>query len=52
MSKREVAINIIDMHHRLIHGYDEVDFDIVWEVVATDIPVLIPQLEKLVEAEN
>ena len=31
---------------RLIHGYFDVDLDIVWKIVSTDIPLLIAQLEK------
>jgi len=31
---------------RLIHGYFDVDLDIVWKIVSTDIPPLIVQLEK------
>jgi len=38
---------IIGMRNRLIHGYDEVDFDILWGVVKKDIPQLIKQLEEL-----
>ncbi|MBI2936163.1 MAG: DUF86 domain-containing protein [Chloroflexi bacterium] len=32
---------------RLIHGYDEVDFDILWQVVTTDLPAVVKNLEKL-----
>ena len=31
---------------RLIHGYFDVDLDIVWKIVADDLPALISQLEK------
>ena len=31
---------------RLIHGYFDVDLDIVWKIISVDIPSLIPQLEK------
>lgn len=31
-----------------IHGYDQVDFDILWQIVAQDVPVLIAALEKVV----
>ena len=34
--------------NRLIHGYDSVDFDILWAIVQKDLPVLIGQLEKIV----
>jgi uncharacterized protein with HEPN domain len=43
---------IIDMRNRLIHGYDIVDLDIVWNSVTQDIPVLITSLEKIVPKEN
>jgi uncharacterized protein with HEPN domain len=32
---------------RLIHGYFNVDLDIVWEIVTTDIPPLITALEQI-----
>lgn len=31
---------------RLIHGYFDVDLDIVWKIVSIDLPALIPNLEK------
>lgn len=33
---------IIAMRNRLIHGYDSVDRDILWEVVTNDLPPLPP----------
>ena len=32
---------------RLIHGYFDVNFDIVWDIVHSDLPKLIPQLKQL-----
>ena len=29
---------IIGLRHRLIHGYDEVDLDILWDIVQYDLP--------------
>jgi uncharacterized protein with HEPN domain len=40
--------SIIGMRHRLIHGYFDVDLDIVWQTVRTDLPPLLQQLEQLV----
>lgn len=34
------------MRNRLIHGYYDVNLDIVWKTVTEDLPVLIAQLEK------
>ena len=30
--------SIVGLRNRLIHGYDDVDHDIVWAIVTTDIP--------------
>lgn len=38
---------IIGMRNRLIHGYDQVDLDIVWAVVALDLPTLVAQLDQI-----
>jgi uncharacterized protein with HEPN domain len=32
---------------RIIHGYDSVDLDIVWEIVTKEIPILLASLEPL-----
>ena len=32
--------------HRLVHGYFDVDLDIVWEIVTHDLPSLIAELER------
>jgi uncharacterized protein with HEPN domain len=31
---------IVGMRNRLIHGYQTVDFDILWAIVEQDLPVL------------
>ena len=38
---------IIGVRHHLIHGYFEVDYDIVWQILTSDLPPLIADLEKL-----
>jgi uncharacterized protein with HEPN domain len=38
--------DIIGMRNRVIHGYDEVDFDILWDVVELHLPPLIAELRK------
>jgi len=37
---------IVSLRNRLIHGYDEVDFDILWQIVTTDLPPLIAGLDR------
>ena len=40
---------VIGLRNRLIHGYDSVDFDILWKIVNDDLPPLITALKKIVE---
>jgi uncharacterized protein with HEPN domain len=40
----------IGMRNRLIHAYTAVDHDVVWEVVADDLPVLIATLNEALRA--
>lgn len=40
---------IIGLRNRLIHGYDAVDLDILWNIVQSDLPPLIEQLEASIE---
>ena len=35
------------MRDRIIHGYDNVDFQIVWEVVKKDIPKIKPLVKNV-----
>ena len=39
---------IISLRNRLIHGYDSVDFDILWQILTQDLPVLAEKLERIV----
>jgi uncharacterized protein with HEPN domain len=40
---------IVGMRHRLIHGYDAIDLDVVWQTVETDLPPLIAALESILQ---
>lgn len=40
---------IVALRNRLIHGYDAVDFDILWQIVTYDLPPLIVALEKIIQ---
>lgn len=40
---------IVGMRNRLIHGYSAVDRDVIWAVVAFDLPELIRELEAILE---
>ena len=39
--------SMIGMRDRLIHGYFDVNLDVVWETVTKDLPALIAKLEKI-----
>jgi uncharacterized protein with HEPN domain len=43
---------IISMRNRLIHGYDFVDYDIVWDAATISIPELLPELESILPPEE
>ncbi|MBI5323975.1 MAG: DUF86 domain-containing protein [Ignavibacteriae bacterium] len=44
---------IISVRNRLIHGYFDINHDILWEIVIKDLPPLIKNLEIiLIELEN
>lgn len=34
---------------RLIHGYFDVDLDVVWAILAVDLPELLPKLQRLLD---
>lgn len=36
---------IVGLRNRLIHGYDSVDDEIIWDVIQSKIPPLLRQLE-------
>ncbi len=38
---------IVGMRNRLVHGYFDVDLDIVWATVDRELPALIRQLESV-----
>ncbi len=43
---------IVGLRNRLIHGYDAVDFDILWQIVTRDLPHLISALEEILSSEE
>jgi uncharacterized protein with HEPN domain len=40
------------MHDRLIHGYIAVDYEVVWNVAATEAPLLRDRLEAIIASEE
>jgi len=36
------------MRHILVHDYDTIRLDVIWETIATDLPPLLPLLRQIV----
>ena len=43
---------IAGMRDRLLHGYDDVDLDLVWKTVDEDLPGLVKRLEALAPGQD
>ena len=43
---------IVGIRNRLIHGYRNIDNDVIWEVIQTHIPPLIAFLSQFVTLED
>ncbi len=44
--------DIIGTRNRLIHGYDSVNLDILWQIATVDLPLLIPRLQEALDNES
>jgi uncharacterized protein with HEPN domain len=44
--------DIIDMRHHLTHAYFDIDLDIVWDTIMSDLPPLVAELEKIISPEK
>jgi len=40
------------MRNRLIHAYFDIDLDILWQTVTTELPTLLESLEALLDEET
>jgi uncharacterized protein with HEPN domain len=43
---------IINMRNRLIHGYFDIDVDIVWNTASIELPALLTDLRRIARAQN
>lgn len=43
---------VVGMRSKVVHDYLDVDEDIVWNTVKNDLPFLILELEKIVDADD
>jgi uncharacterized protein with HEPN domain len=42
--------DIVAMRNRLIHGYFDINLDIVWKTVTQELPPLVTELQKLLSS--
>ena len=42
----------ITTRHRMVHGYDRIDHDVVWDTIAEDFPPLVAALEQALALER
>ncbi len=45
-------MQIVALRNRLIHAYDEVDFDVLWQIVTEDLPPLVSALDATLKPES
>ena len=43
---------IIGMRHILVHGYFQIDLDLVWQAVEHDLPALKSQISAILERRD
>lgn len=43
---------IVGMRNRVVHAYFDVDFNIVWDTLENNLPLLISQLETILRDEG
>lgn len=43
---------IVGMRQRLVHGYDVVDRQILWDTIGDDLPPLIAELERILDDDD
>ncbi|MBX7244641.1 MAG: DUF86 domain-containing protein [Candidatus Sumerlaeaceae bacterium] len=40
-------LQIVGMRNRLVHGYDVVDLNLLWDTVSDDLPPLVAEIERI-----
>jgi len=43
---------IVATRNRLVHGYDQVDFDVLWRIVAVELPPLVQELQTILREHS
>ena len=42
---------IVGMRNRLVHGYDQLDLDVLWDATVSKVPQLLTQVESLLKSK-
>jgi len=42
----------ITTRHRMVHDYDRIDYDVVWDTIVEDFPPLVAALEQALSGES
>jgi len=42
-------LQVRGLPNRLVHGYDKVDLDILWDIIQDDLPPLIAELQRVLD---
>jgi uncharacterized protein with HEPN domain len=45
-------VEIAGLRNRLVHGYDEVDFNILWDIIQLDLPSLVSTLAAILRQKE
>lgn len=40
---------VVGVRNRIVHDYMDIDYDVIWEIVAHDLPLLVQALSRIVE---
>ncbi|MCP4427561.1 MAG: DUF86 domain-containing protein, partial [Chloroflexi bacterium] len=43
---------VVGMRHRLIHGYDFLDYMIIWQTAKSNLPELLAKLETIISQNS
>ena len=44
-------LQIVGMRNRIVHGYDAVDLDVLWDTIIDDLPPLIDELKIILSSK-
>ena len=50
-TRSELDTSIL-LQHALVHGYDRIDYDVVWDTIIEDFPPLIAALERMLSDDS